>query len=66
MSGRNGRGIRVTGAVVATPGKARPYAVVLRDRRIVLRSEPVGSLAEGDRLLAHLLEELVADLAAWR
>jgi hypothetical protein len=52
---------RVRGAIIATPGKARPYAVVLRRRGAILRSEPVGSLDEGDRLLLRLLAEAAAE-----
>lgn len=51
------RGEDVQGAVIATPDQPRPYAVVVRRRRVILRSEPVESLAEGGRLLARLLAE---------
>jgi hypothetical protein len=50
----------LSGAVVATPGKARPYAVVVSRRRVILRSEPVESIDQGNRLLLRLLTE-----AAW-
>ena len=50
----------LSGAVVATPGKARPYAVVVSRRRVILRSEPVESVDQGNRLLLRLLTE-----AAW-
>lgn len=59
MGGRCGEdsGASVQGAIIATPGKARPYAVVLRRRRVILRSEPVGSVDEGARMLLRLLAE---------
>jgi hypothetical protein len=45
------------GVVVSTPGKARPYAVVLQRSSVVVRSEPVDSLAEGRRVLKRLLAD---------
>ena len=54
---RTPAGPAVNGDVVATPGKARPYAVIVRRRRVVVRQEPVESLAEGRRLLARLLAD---------
>jgi hypothetical protein len=54
---RTPAGPAVNGDVVATPGKARPYAVIVRRRRIVVRQEPVESLAEGRRLLVRLLAD---------
>lgn len=63
MGGRRGAGGRaaVQGAIVATPGKARPYAVVLRFRSVILRSEPVQSVDEGARVLVRLLAETFLD-----
>lgn len=60
----NGRDVvndsALRGAVVATPGKARPYAVVVSRQRVILRSEPVETIDRGNRLLLRLLTE-----AAW-
>lgn len=47
----------VKGLICATPGSARPYAVVLRRGGVVLRSEPVESLREAQRVLSRLLAE---------
>jgi len=51
----------VNGDVVATPGMARPYAVVVRRRHVVVRQEPVETLAEGRRLLVRLLADAAID-----
>ncbi|WP_436048130.1 hypothetical protein [Phenylobacterium sp. LjRoot225] len=50
-----------SGAVVATPGKARPYAVVVCLKRVILRSEPVESIDQGNRLLLRLLTEAAGE-----
>lgn len=52
-----GREPALRGVVVSTPGKARPYAVVLQRSCVVVRSEPVDTLAEGRRVLARLLAD---------
>jgi hypothetical protein len=49
------------GAVVATPGKVRPYAVVVSLKRVILRSEPVESIDQGNRLLLRLLTEAAGE-----
>jgi hypothetical protein len=53
----------VKGAVISTPGSALPYAVVVRSRRAIIRSEPAHSMHEADRLLQRLLADVQADLS---
>lgn len=50
-------------AVVATPGHARPYAVEVRARGSIIRSEPVDSRREADVMLLRLLEDAAQDWA---
>lgn len=49
----------VQGAIVPTPGKALAYAVVVRRRQVILRSEPVESVEAAQRMLRRLLAEAV-------
>ncbi len=54
----------VKGVVIATPGSALPYAVVIRAHRAILRREPASTMDEADRLLERLLADARADFAA--
>ena len=48
-------------AVVPTPQLAMPYAVEVRTRGGVIRSEPVDSRRSADRILVRLLEDAARD-----
>lgn len=51
-------------SVIATPGQARPFAVQVRARGAVVRSEPVESRSEADRVLLRLLQDAAGDWTA--
>jgi hypothetical protein len=47
--------IMITGQLIATPDEPLPYRVVVRRDGEVIRIEPIGSLADGNRALEELI-----------
>lgn len=56
--------VMLEASVIATPGQARPFAVQVRARGAVVRSEPVESRSEADRVLLRLLQDAAGDWTA--
>jgi hypothetical protein len=50
----------INGSVIANPGGALPFTVIVRSQRAVIRQEPANTVAEA----GHLLERLIGDAEA--
>lgn len=62
----SGHSCPIQGGICATPGCARPYAVVLRREQVIVRSEPVETLEEAERVLRRLWNEAALEWSSTR